>query len=397
MTSDVVLTSPNKRTKVCRQNDEETHPPNNSKTTDDQTSYCDSRVQGPLSNRRKLFSVFSSNQAIHKLTEKIVQSHGNSNRCEDKSHRPDDRESNNDNGNDNGDRRALEHAVRKNSEEEVLLTESNLINPFVDYPHLRHFCGVYKFEEDPGKFCEKCFCKVCNIPAQKCVVWSEHCYACDKPEWELKRRQALESKNIIVLDDDDDDCNDNGIVHYDHGRNLAEFHGNLCVSNEQSPTDKNEDERNNTSMMTDEDGIHGGHLEVPAAHEDGDFDDNDEFMDNYDHHFDQQRDKNLIGQKSRKDARITEVLSHNLRQLTKLSIANSSTESRNGNIDLSQIHKMQGDIPQLNLHSSFFVEGVRIGWPYPAIMPPQRQMALHLIKAFKNNRHVVIESPTGTG
>ena len=54
-------------------------------------------------------------------------------------------------------------------------------------------------------------------------------------------------------------------------------------------------------------------------------------------------------------------------------------------------------MPQLNLHNSFFVEGVRIGWPYPAIMPPQRLMAIHLTKAFKNKRHVVIESPTGTG
>jgi Rad3-related DNA helicase len=30
-------------------------------------------------------------------------------------------------------------------------------------------------------------------------------------------------------------------------------------------------------------------------------------------------------------------------------------------------------------------------------MPPQRQMALHLVKALKNRRHVVLESPTGTG
>ena len=30
-------------------------------------------------------------------------------------------------------------------------------------------------------------------------------------------------------------------------------------------------------------------------------------------------------------------------------------------------------------------------------MPPQRQMAFHLIKAFKSSKHVVIESPTGTG
>ena len=62
-----------------------------------------------------------------------------------------------------------------------------------------------------------------------------------------------------------------------------------------------------------------------------------------------------------------------------------------------QLKKMEGDFPRLNLQKSFFVEGVRIGWPYPCIMPPQRQMAIHLIKALKNKRHVVLESPTGTG
>ena len=38
--------------------------------------------------------------------------------------------------------------------------------------------------------------------------------------------------------------------------------------------------------------------------------------------------------------------------------------------------KMEGDIPNLCLHSSFFVEGIRIGWPFPVIMPPQRQVCV---------------------
>jgi Rad3-related DNA helicase len=62
-----------------------------------------------------------------------------------------------------------------------------------------------------------------------------------------------------------------------------------------------------------------------------------------------------------------------------------------------EIPPMEGDLPQLSLHSSFFVEGVKIGWPFPVVMPPQRQMALHLIKALKKEKHVVLESPTGTG
>jgi len=64
---------------------------------------------------------------------------------------------------------------------------------------------------------------------------------------------------------------------------------------------------------------------------------------------------------------------------------------------LANIQRMEGDIPQLGLHQSFFVGGVKIGWPYPVIMPPQRQMALHLVQALKRKLHVVLESPTGTG
>eukprot|EP00977_Amphora_coffeiformis_P002711 scaffold521_cov167-Amphora_coffeaeformis.AAC.2 len=61
------------------------------------------------------------------------------------------------------------------------------------------------------------------------------------------------------------------------------------------------------------------------------------------------------------------------------------------------IRRMEGDIPQLGLHKSFFVQGVRVGWPYPAIMPPQRQMVNHVIMGLKRKLSVVIESPTGTG
>jgi hypothetical protein len=59
--------------------------------------------------------------------------------------------------------------------------------------------------------------------------------------------------------------------------------------------------------------------------------------------------------------------------------------------------RMEGDVPTLSLYNNFFVEGVKIGWPFPEVMKPQRQMAIHLVKALKNRRHVVLESPTGTG
>jgi Rad3-related DNA helicase len=58
---------------------------------------------------------------------------------------------------------------------------------------------------------------------------------------------------------------------------------------------------------------------------------------------------------------------------------------------------MEGDIPTLSLYNSFFVEGIKVGWPFPVVMKPQRQIIIHIMKALKNRRHVVLESPTGTG
>ena len=48
-------------------------------------------------------------------------------------------------------------------------------------------------------------------------------------------------------------------------------------------------------------------------------------------------------------------------------------------------------------HDAFFVEGLRIEWPFPQVMTPQRQMAMHILRGLRNRKHVVLESPTGTG
>merc|ERR1712150_219582 len=114
--------------------------------------------------------------------------------------------------------------------------------------------------------------------------------------------------------------------------------------------------------------------------------------------------KSMIWNKFRKNARITDVLSHNLAQL--IFREGKKEEDNNEKVisastklqpESKYYSKMEGDIPQLNLHPFFIIEGVHIGWPYQHILLPQRQMALHLIKAFKAARHVILESPTGTG
>jgi hypothetical protein len=36
--------------------------------------------------------------------------------------------------------------------------------------------------------------------------------------------------------------------------------------------------------------------------------------------------------------------------------------------------RMEGAMPMLFLYNNFSVEGVRIGWPFPEVMKPQRQI-----------------------
>jgi len=124
--------------------------------------------------------------------------------------------------------------------------------------------------------------------------------------------------------------------------------------------------------------------------------------------------------RQKKDMRIPEVFLENFRNAAKISDGSSvasavdltspvaSAKSANDGescmssgeeIQAGPIirKKVEGDIPSLRLYNTFFVEGIKIGWPFPAVMKPQRQMAIHLVKALKNRRHVVLESPTGTG
>ena len=99
--------------------------------------------------------------------------------------------------------------------------------------------------------------------------------------------------------------------------------------------------------------------------------------------------------KATSEGRMNDRVTSNL--LSNLQIIDRYKRHINDTHNKNLTPKVQGDIPQLNKYSSFFVEGVQIGWPFPKVMTPQRQMAVHLIRAFKNSKHVVIESPTGTG
>jgi hypothetical protein len=252
----------------------------------------------------------------------------------------------------------LHSSLRKDSDEIVVVHDS-VTNACATLPHPRHICGRYPFDIEPHPlYCEKCYCYVCQIPASECKTWIHHCDATDSPLWQQARQQNKMTKqsdnDVIVLLEDSDEETGEPLRDMDVSRYPSSAHWKeLAQALEEDP---------------------------------------------FQHHFDDEmkddNDEDMVGQKPRKEARITEVLAHNLRVIDNEMNANISTLQRTKEFE---IDKMSGDVPDLNLQSSFFVEGVKIGWPYPVIMPPQRQMAIHLTKAFKNSRHCVIESPTGTG
>jgi Rad3-related DNA helicase len=105
--------------------------------------------------------------------------------------------------------------------------------------------------------------------------------------------------------------------------------------------------------------------------------------------------------KQAKDVKIVDLLgSHLARRMRIVSANNDGDEigSKEGKIAINRISSrpMEGDLPSLALRCEFFM-GVKVGWPFPAMLKPQSLMAMHIIKGLKDRKHVVLESPTGTG
>lgn len=236
-----------------------------------------------------------------------------------------------------------------------------------------------------ASFCDKCFCYVCDLPAKDCPDWADHCNAHDGEDiWKAKRqsvRGVPEQELCKAANDDGDDVIE------------------IIDSPRATPLPLREipQQRHEISRL-----LAGGLGSV-----------DDDMMDDFDmgglygekmRNRRQQSSRNS-GPGGDRENRIVDVLAANLKKLAQINDDEKGPTQFNPvtfepvviEPPKHAIRKMEGDIPQLNLSTSFIVEGVKIGWPFPMIMPPQRQMAVHLVKALKNRRHVVLESPTGTG
>lgn len=220
----------------------------------------------------------------------------------------------------------------------------NTTNPNILFPHARALCGVYKLKESPESFCEKCYCVICDIPAKDCDDWGQHCRATIKP---TKPKTVAPNEPINV-------------EHVD----LTEEAQLPLLLYRQFPARRRL--RPLEPSNDDDDGVGG--RERSSRYEKPDF-----------------------------EKPITEILAQKLARAINLSGNGKDQEGDDSREHRFSDLKMDGDIGELKLQSSFFVEGVKIGWPFPEILPPQRQMAIHIIRALKRKLHVVLESPTGTG
>jgi hypothetical protein len=248
----------------------------------------------------------------------------------------------------------------ENDEEEIQVVSSTTINPNIQYPHKRTDCGVFSFSTDPSKFCDKCYCVVCDIPAKDCTKWGDH---------SIEKCRPVTS----TMTDDDEGYDMTDEILLESPSTTARNHYNR----QRRLLLEQEEEEQLRALGGDEERRRQQGLQRPVD------------------------DKKL---------RILEVLSRKLRNALQISDGgrmlmsekdcngnSNSRKSKKKDVKQQPKNAMEGDIPQLGLHSAFFVEGIKIGWPFPAIMLPQRQMAIHIIKGLKRKLHVVLESPTGTG
>lgn len=294
----------------------------------------------------------------------------------------------NSNANDNDNQ-------NRDGDNEIQVMSSSATNPNVDYPHMRHLCGIYPFDTNQNdadrnsnnkSFCPKCYCVICDILASECKFWEgNHCSAHDK------NAQSVQSREL----------------------GFRQRGGEGAIQSPSAPTimTPRNQQHDFTSIALQLSRLSGATDEIRQQRKQQ-----------------QQQQQQLLLRggiaKEQKDKRISEIFLENFRRANALNEGNYATAAAsavttvapkqkkgkqspptssssalilNSNTSSSLQQKMEGDIPTLSLYNSFFVEGIKVGWPFPVVMKPQRQIIIHIMKALKNRRHVVLESPTGTG
>jgi len=74
-----------------------------------------------------------------------------------------------------------EDGNNNHEDDEIQIMSSTTVNPNIHYPHKRPDCGVYAFFATnidgntlQDRFCDNCYCVVCDVPAKDCTEWKDH-------------------------------------------------------------------------------------------------------------------------------------------------------------------------------------------------------------------------------
>ncbi|KAG7344456.1 DNA repair helicase rad3 [Nitzschia inconspicua] len=276
----------------------------------------------------------------------------------------------------------------ENDDEELKIISSTATNPNIVYPHSRTDCGVYPMDVNAAMFCKNCFCVLCEVRAEDCKQWAEHCMA---PRPRPSKTKIINTDDVLLESPTTTARNVNTLYMQGHDDMYSDFFDcddddddevNMStVANVARSRSEGRDDRLNKDRQQQQ---------HQRSHQQPNYSDDDQSAN--------MRDRN--NHRDPKTMSIQDILSRKLGQALKFD-EGGRTLLEGGTIGKTQattsvICSMDGDIPQLKL-TTFFMEGVKIGWPFPTVLQPQRQMAMHIIKALKRKRHVVIESPTGTG
>ena len=87
--------------------------------------------------------------------------------------------------------RAAEPVAGAFADDACVLTGSMGDNPLIDYAHARwHCCAVPIKRNLAVQHCPNCYCVICDVPADECSMWEDHCSA-DPLDSDVRKQRAF--------------------------------------------------------------------------------------------------------------------------------------------------------------------------------------------------------------
>ncbi|GMI02980.1 hypothetical protein TrVE_jg9717 [Triparma verrucosa] len=282
---------------------------------------------------------------------------------------------------------------------------STTVNALTAYAHMRYQCQVHPFSLELAvalKVCPKCYCYVCDVPSSECGKWEKHCKAKPGvPVWEQVRKETRRANKIargevpsdedeLIEDDEGYDVDlqssgEDGIYEGYSDPDILGVSGDGFVGfgGEKTPSRKPQKPQPiapnsaETPILLDHDQEAKDRSSEPIA---------DVKVNPYQPPpIQNQPQRSFNGEV----LSISETMKKKFTHIRDLEAAQAKPETDKP-LDVT------GDVPQLKVND-FWMKGLKVGWPFPKLPKPQRQICMHILSALQTSTHCIIESPTGTG